>query len=86
MVMMSDKGGVPGCIEPRASLCWQLPRTPTSKLSEKGYRQHPDREFGWYTDGEIVRKTPHWCPTMLRCRPLRGFSDMFYGYFGEAAV
>jgi hypothetical protein len=27
------------------------------KLSEKGYEQHSDRGFGWYTEGEMYEKT-----------------------------
>jgi hypothetical protein len=45
------------------------------RLSEKGYEQRSDREFGWYTDDEMDRKAPLWRPAELGCKRLRGFSD-----------
>jgi hypothetical protein len=45
------------------------------RLSEKGYDQRSEREFGWYTEGEMDRKAPLWRPAGLRCKRLRGFSD-----------
>ena len=35
----------------------ELRRISLLKLSEKGYEQHSDRGFGWYTEGEMYEKT-----------------------------
>ena len=53
------------------------------KLSEKGYEQRSDHEFGWYTEGEMDRKVALWRPTGLRRKGARDFSDSFFTAFSE---
>ncbi len=53
------------------------------KLSEKGYEQRSEREFGQYTAYEMDRKAPLWRPTGLCREHLRSFSDRFVGVFSE---
>ena len=36
---------------------YELPRIHLLRLSEKGYEQHSDRGFGWYTEGEMYEKS-----------------------------
>jgi hypothetical protein len=59
----------------------ELHRTPLLKLSEKGYEQCSEREFGQYTAYEMDRKAPLWRPTGLRREHLRSFSDSFSTQF-----
>ena len=58
----------PGC---------ELPRIHLLKLSEKGYEERSEREYGRYTEAEMDRTAPLWRPPGQRCKRLRGFSDGF---------
>jgi hypothetical protein len=50
------------------------------KLSEKGYEQRSEREFGRYTEEEMG---PWVVCRAIRCRPFQPFSDSFMAKFAE---
>jgi hypothetical protein len=47
------------------------------RLSEKGYEQRSNREYGWDTEGEINQNPSLRQPATLRCKRLGSFSDSF---------
>jgi hypothetical protein len=46
------------------------------KLSEKGYDQRSDHEFGWYTEGEMDRKVAFGGPQGYAARVLETFQTV----------
>src|SRR5215218_10126306 len=48
-----------------------------TKLSEKGFEQRSDYEFGRYTEHEMGQKGTFRRPVGLRCERVRDFSDSF---------
>ena len=55
------------------------------KLSEKGYDQRSDHEFGWYTEGEMDRKVAFGGPQGYAARVLETFQTVSMAKFAERA-
>lgn len=61
----------------------ELRRTPSKKLSEKGYEPRSDRGFGRCRETKMGGKVPFRCFVRLRRRLLRPFSDSFKAKFAD---
>ena len=74
-------GATQSMLTPTAKQPWGLFSCPycpkyVVKLSEKGYDQRSDHEFGWYTEGEMDRKVAFGGPQGYAARVLETFQTV----------